>query len=404
MNITFSFELSSSKTSEKEQSILIRLTQNRKLKRISTGITVNQKFWNRDKQVIKSNHPLSVEYNKIISEKIKRITSIYARLLEASDAVGIDDVTRELFKDVTTNFYDFAYNTKLTDIRNRNKMGTYRRYEAVLNKLKEYAGSNLSVKAITYSFLRDYEKYLRSKLNNSQDTVSANMSVIRSIINEAIRHGTYTNSNPFDQIHLKYTDNTKEKLTAEELFKMIHTPLPKTRSLLLARDFFLACFLAEGTRGGDMVVMMHDNIINNCLVYNQQKTGKQMVIPITPALQKIIESNRNESRFIFPLLTHIKEVNERSINSKLTYINKYLKEVCKYCGIFKKITTHCARHTFTDLALHVSNGNIYEVQQSLGHSSVKTTEIYGRQRVNYQKTSLLPDILMLVDSSINKPD
>jgi len=54
MNITFSFELSCSKTSEKEQRILIRLTQNRKLKRISAGIKVNQKIWNKDKQVIKS--------------------------------------------------------------------------------------------------------------------------------------------------------------------------------------------------------------------------------------------------------------------------------------------------------------------------------------------------------------
>ena len=322
MNITFSFELNSSKTLDKEQSILIRLTQQRKLKRIGTGIKIAPKFWNKDKQIIKSAHPLSVQYNKIISEKLKKVTSTYANLLETTGVVTPEEIIRELSKETTTNFFDFAYTTKLAEIKYRKKMGTYRRYEAVLNKLMDYAGKQLSFRRINYSFLREYEKHLRSKLNNSQDTASSNMSVIRCIINEAIRHGVFTDRNPFDQIQLKYTDNTKEKLTAEELFRIINTPLPKIPSLLLARDFFLACFLAEGTRGGDMVVMMRDNIINNCLVYNQQKTGKQMVIPVTDTLAKIIESNNSESQFIFPLLTSTTEVNERSINSKLNYINK----------------------------------------------------------------------------------
>jgi integrase len=86
------------------------------------------------------------------------------------------------------------------------------------------------------------------------------------------------------------------------------------------------------------------------------------------------------------------------VGSKLAYINKYLKEVAKYCGIFKNLSTHVARHTFTDLALEASNGNIYQVQKSLGHTSVKTTEIYSRNRVNYNKKSLLPDILQQLNN------
>ena len=229
---------------------------------------------------------------------------------------------------------------------------------------------------------------------------------IRTIINEAARYDLFKEKNPFDQIHLRYTDNTKQKLTATELYKVFTTPLPNIPSLSLARDFFLACFLAEGIRGGDMVVMQKENIINGCLVYNQQKTGKKMVVLIVPQLQKIFKRYESNGTFLFPFMNNGKKVNELTINSKLTYINKYLKEVCKYCGIFKKITTHCARHTFTDLALHISEGNIYEVQQSLGHSSVKTTEIYSRQRVNYQRGSLVPAIVGYIEKGevINKID
>jgi integrase len=118
-----------------------------------------------------------------------------------------------------------------------------------------------------------------------------------------------------------------------------------------------------------------------------------MVIPIDPELMEIFNKYIGVDKYIFPLLNDEKVVNEIIIGSKLAYINKYLKEVAKYCGIFKKLSTHVARHTFTDLALEVSNGNIYEVQKSLGHSSVKTTELYSRNRVNYHKVSLLPIII-----------
>jgi integrase len=193
---------------------------------------------------------------------------------------------------------------------------------------------------------------------------------------------------------LKYTDNTKEKLTAEELKRIFITPLPQIPSLLLARDFFLACFLAEGSRAGDLMLMQPGNIINNCLVFQQQKTGTQMVIPIVPELQEIINRHHSGGKFIFPFLNNDQTINEQVINSRITYVNKYLKEVAKYCSIFKKLSTHVSRHTFTDMALQATNENIYLVQKSLGHSSVKTTETYSRQRINFKRISPVQQILI----------
>jgi integrase/recombinase XerD len=393
MNITFTLELSSHTVEKKEVSILIRMTQNRKLKRMSTGIKVLPETWDPFKKKIRKKHHMADQYNKLLDLKLAEVIKTYSKLLEVNGAVSPDEIQRELLRDTTTNFFDFAHNTKMAEIKSRNKMGTYRRYEAVFSKLEAYAGRGLSLKRINYKFLKEYSLYLKTKLKNGDDTVSANLSVIRTIINEAIRHGLYTDGNPFDQVKLQYTDNTKEKLTAEELKRIFTTSLPQIPSLLLARDFFLACFLAEGTRAGDMMLMQPGNIVNNCLVFQQQKTGTQMVIPIVPELQEIITRHDTDGKFLFPYLNKEKVINEQVINSRITYANKYLKELAKYCGIFKNLSTHVSRHTYTDLALQATNENIYLVQKSLGHATIKTTEVYSKNRLTFEKKSLIQPIL-----------
>jgi integrase/recombinase XerD len=396
MNLSFHYELSSRSSSDGRHSILIRCSQNRKHRRISTGILVRADQWNNDLKQVKRGHPTAKEYNKLLLEKLKKVMAAYTRLLEQHDEVNLDDVVQELSRNPNTNFFDFAYSTKMAEVKNSNKLGTYRRYEVVLNKLKVYAGHNLSINRMNYSFLKDYARYLSQDLKNTQDTVSANLSVIRTILNEADRRGLHSGQNPFNQLSLKYTDNTKQKLTAAELDRIFTTHLPNIPSVLLARDFFLACFLAEGCRAGDMIQMTQDQVVNGHLVYRQTKTGKQMATPIGKELHQILTRHTGPGKYIFPFLEQEPVINEIIINSKVTYINKYLKEVAKYCGIFKKLSTHVSRHTYTDLALQATSGNIYQVQQSLGHSSVRTTELYTRQSVNFQRTSAVGQIMELV--------
>jgi integrase len=393
MTVTFNLELSKSKTSTTEGSVLIRVTKDRKSKRIGTGITIPIKSWDKIHQHVKKNHSLAGEYNSVLQEMMKKVVAAYSRILQEADEFSLDDIVAAVNNTPNENFYDFAFRTKMAEIKSTNKIGTYRRYEAVLNKFKDFTGNNLNINRVNYELLKKYEVHLINNLKNSRNTVSSNFSVIRAIINEAIRHDVYKSRNPFSQLQLKYDDKSKEKLTAAELNRLMNNPIPEIYSIQLARDFFMACFLAEGTRGGDMIAMKKEYIINNCLCFSQQKTGSKMVITIVPELMDIFNKYMGTGKYIFPFLNDEKVVNEIIIGNKLAYINKFLKELAKYCGIFKNLSSHVARHSYTDLALEASNGNIYQVQKSLGHSSVKTTEIYSRNRVNYNKKSLLPDIL-----------
>jgi site-specific recombinase XerD len=59
-------------------------------------------------------------------------------------------------------------------------------------------------------------------------------------------------------------------------------------------------------------------------------------------------------------------------------MNGYLKEIAIICEINKNLTTHLARHTFAT-TITLSNGvPIETVSKMLGHSDLKTTQIYSK--------------------------
>lgn len=59
-------------------------------------------------------------------------------------------------------------------------------------------------------------------------------------------------------------------------------------------------------------------------------------------------------------------------------MNDYLKEIAGVCHIDKELSFHMARHTFAT-TITLSNGvPIESVSKMLGHTNIKTTQIYAR--------------------------
>lgn len=65
------------------------------------------------------------------------------------------------------------------------------------------------------------------------------------------------------------------------------------------------------------------------------------------------------------------------VNSNIRY-NAYLKELADICGIQKKLTTHVARHTCATTVLLTNGVPIETAQEFLGHSDIRTTQIYAK--------------------------
>jgi len=60
------------------------------------------------------------------------------------------------------------------------------------------------------------------------------------------------------------------------------------------------------------------------------------------------------------------------------YTNKSLKIIAERAGINKKLSFHVARHTFATTVTLEKGISIESVSHMLGHSSIRTTQIYSK--------------------------
>lgn len=101
------------------------------------------------------------------------------------------------------------------------------------------------------------------------------------------------------------------------------------------------------------------------------KTDNVFVAPILPITQKVLERNNFEMK----------------ITSNQKY-NQFLKGIGLALGCNFPLTTHIARHTFA-CTIMLGQGISKEVLQvMMGHSSIKTTEIYAKMPMEFVSQNL----------------
>lgn len=109
---------------------------------------------------------------------------------------------------------------------------------------------------------------------------------------------------------------------------------------------------------------------NLWIITNRQKTGINSNIPLLPIAEEIIKKYENH-----PLVSNSGKLLPVYSNQK---VNEYLKTIADNCNINKKLTFHCARHTFATTVTLSNNVSMESVSKMLGHKSIKTTQHYAK--------------------------
>ena len=117
---------------------------------------------------------------------------------------------------------------------------------------------------------------------------------------------------------------------------------------------------------------------------NRTKTGESSRIPMFPEAVAIMEKYSS-----YPIVQTTDKALPVPTNQKF---NSYLKEIADLCGINKNLTVHTARHTFATTVTLENGASIESVSKMLGHSDIKTTQIYAKvtdTKVNFDMENVM---------------
>lgn len=329
-----------------------------------TNVYLRPEHWDkRTAQVC--NHPQANDLNAMLFEFIIHLQAIelalWKRGVPATLSLLKDAMRKNRPVNVTFPVFAKEY-VQHSDRRESTKENLY----TTITVLQEFR-PGLDFKDITYTFLKDFEAYLREK-GNGVNTVAKHLRQLRTLVNEAINQGyIHADAYPFRKFKIKQEKGRHEFLTPDELKKLENLEV-SDRKLRHVLDAFLFCCYV-GLRYSDFCQLTPANFIKvngkRWLHFKSIKTGIELRLP----LHLLFEGKA------LAILDKYNIAEFASLGSN-SEVNKCLAQITMMARIKKHVTYHTARHTCATLLIH-QGVPITTVQKLLGHTSVKTTEIYS---------------------------
>jgi integrase len=233
----------------------------------------------------------------------------------------------------------------------------------------KYNLSDIPFTALDRSFIEKFDIYLRTECKLSQGTIVLQTIRLGTIINHAIADGIIT-ANPFAGYERVRLIPKQKYLTREELDRLITTPLTSPTHYLI-RDLFL--FSAyTGISYCDVCALTEDHLSASgdgtvWIKSARRKNGNSFEVPQLDIPLQILDKYKGTTTDgrLLPMYSN-------------SYINDELKVIAKTCGISRWLTYHVARHSYAS-EITLSQGiPIETVSRMLGHSRIKTTQIYAK--------------------------
>ncbi|OXE96562.1 site-specific recombinase XerD [Flavobacterium araucananum] len=379
------FYLKAQKTSMQGKApICARVTVNGKRTEISVKRSVNANEWDERKGMAKGSRKETVELNMYLNQFKAKIINTYQQMVLSDDAIdgpairdkvlGTDHLLPTLVSLI--EYHNEQQVIKLAPGTMKNYYTTQRYIEKFLRE--KYYRNDIILSQLTYKFILDFERYLfnyvpkdhQKPLNNNG--IMKHIERLRKMINMAVKLD-WLSKDPFASFKKHFDKVERESLNSKELIALANKEFTIER-LRHVRDMFLySCY--TGLSYIELAELTPNNIITGIdgglwISTSRAKTDTGVRVPLLPQAIELMEKYRDDPRAlnngtVFPVIS-----NQR--------MNGYLKEIADICGITKALTFHIARHTFAT-TVTLSNGvPIESVSKMLGHTSIRTTQIYAK--------------------------
>ena len=309
-----------------------------------------------------------------------------ARLVEShSNKFQLEDRVK-----LASSFYE--YYDKLTASKESGSSSNYSIWISAGKHLRSYHGrAELTFEELDKKFLEGFRKYLleepltKSKSKLAKNTASSYFNKVRAALNEAYREGIIRD-NPVQRVKSVKAENTQRTyLTLDEVRAMTKA---ECRYDVLKRAFLFSC--TTGLRWSDIQKLTWKEIEefqngHYRIMFKQTKllnAGNSLVyLDLPDSAVKLMGERQDKAERVFKGLKYS------------SYTNVALLHWAMLAGVQKHVTFHVGRHTFAVAQLN-RGVDIYSLSRLLGHSELRTTEIYADILESRRVTAMrgFPDI------------
>ena len=344
---------------------------------ISTNINVPKNDWDSKKEAIKNRNEQAYQFNKHISELKNKVYSFIENKSKNNELISAELLKNYLKgkgeQSITfLSLFDYHLSHNASSLAKN----TIKQYKSTKAKLSEYLKAKLLVTDITldrlnYRFISDFKVFLEVKYHNHQNTINKDIQRLKTVIHLAQKL-EWLNDDPFKNFSTKTVATKRSILSFEEISRIELLDIENETERIVRDGFLLMCY--TGLSYSDLASLKAKDIQisitgKKVIKINRNKTDEFCIIPVIDKANEIINEYQNN-----PIALSTGKVIPTISNQKM---NEYLKLIAIKATIDKPVTCHVARHSFATNSLEL-NVPIETVSKVLGHTSIKTTQIYAK--------------------------
>ncbi len=262
----------------------------------------------------------------------------------------------------------------IKELEDNRQISTAANYKSTLKSFKRFRnGKNIALSKINDKVIQQYEAYLKNE-GIKMNTVSFYMRVMRAVYNRAVEDGLAAEKQLFKNVYTGI-DKTEKRAVPLQTIKAIKELYMPSRALHFARDMFLFSFYTRGMSFVDMAYLKKTDLDNGILTYKRRKTKQQLSIKWEKCMQDIVNKWPSYNEYLLPIITTAGKDERTQYKSCQKNVNQQLRKISKMLKMRKGITMYVARHSWASIAKNM-NIPLGVISDSMGHTSLKTTQIY----------------------------
>jgi site-specific recombinase XerD len=381
--LKISFIIRKDRLQEGQAPIYLQLFLDSQRARISINQKIDVDLWDETFGRVKGNNAKASHLNEYLDKLRLDTMRVYNDLKLEDEEVTVEqlrklitgetEITRKKILEVAEIFNQQA--SKLVGI----EIGTitWGRYKTFTKRLEDFIRhkfkcNDMYIFQLKYSFVVEYDFYLKTEIKIHQNTIAKYVQYLNRVMDFAVNH-EWADKNIFQNYKCSVKESKREYLTSEELQRIMDKEIKNNRLQEVRDCFVFCCYTGYSYKDAAELTLGHivTGIDGKKWIYTSRlKNDNVSNVPLLEPALDIIKKYENH-----PICSNKNRLLPMKSNQKL---NVYLKELADICDITKPMTMHIARHTFATTVLLANGVSMEATSKMLGHSSIKTTQIYGK--------------------------